>query len=341
MSKREISNIEPFNDIWFNGNLPNCLYSALFPIVNHYVGSLDPFLLNGVYLYEYSNNEGNTSIDLKLQEFIDVFKLCSTLGIHVKPKLISTDIINDIIASVDNMNPVIIFIDCFYESIRKDTYQKIHWSHALLIYGYDSQKEIFNVLEHDYNENLTYLKREISFSDIFSSYKGYLENFGSLNNYTFIEFSKCFEDSQKSYGTEKHVTSFIDNILLKKEEIINSLDYIKKFTEDIHPLLLSESISQTDMDNIINGFNNIINNKKSSIYIFKKVFGNDPTILNHHNDIINSWNFIRSVFLKYRFSSMRSTKYFEACITRLMQVYEFEKSYHEFYFQFLDSKKNC
>lgn len=89
-----------------------------------------------------------------------------------------------------------VWIDCFYETIRPDAYQKNHWGHILLVYGYDDEKETVEFLEHSYTDSFTYKRANMSYEDFkmcYDSMKSQMKDFSG-----FVEFSE--KDKESVHG---------------------------------------------------------------------------------------------------------------------------------------------
>ncbi len=184
-TSRVLDNFEPFNEIWFK----SCFYQAFFAILHHFNKPSLAYLANNLFLYDIDDSNPMLKLEPQNIDFTPEEEIFKLLEIGVRIKNLSSNIIGDLITSINNNCPVIIFIDCFYESIRFDAYKKHHFPHTLLIYGYDKAKRIFHILEHNYIESMLYEKRTISYLDVRNSYNGYLENlYGIHNHATYFEY---------------------------------------------------------------------------------------------------------------------------------------------------------
>lgn len=69
-------------------------------------------------------------------------------NIQVETTIVCNRVVENIKEAISSRNLVIISVDCYYESIRQDMFEKEHWPHNLLIYGYNDDHATFFVLEH-------------------------------------------------------------------------------------------------------------------------------------------------------------------------------------------------
>ena len=118
MNNKEIVSINTFNDFYYK----SCFYNAFFSIVNYFDKDILPILSNDVLIYHKEDNEENMEIKyLEIQQFINVI---NSVGIGVKLKFKCEDVISDIKSALCRNRFVILWIDCYYESNRKEMYLK-------------------------------------------------------------------------------------------------------------------------------------------------------------------------------------------------------------------------
>lgn len=85
--------------------------------------------------------------------------------------LLNIDIINFFISLLDKGYYIGYMIDAFYVKNYFKSFQKDHLEHALIIYGYNSEKKVFLALDYFNFQNIS--TEEISFYDIENSNKNY------------------------------------------------------------------------------------------------------------------------------------------------------------------------
>jgi polyketide synthase PksJ len=318
-----IENIEPFDDIWFK----DCYYSALFPIIKHFYGSLNPFLLNEIYSYKYSS-DGAPQLYFDSKQLDNNQQLFDKLGICLEQKIICENVLNDIRTSIDDNQPVIVFVDCYYLSFRPDAYNKNHWAHAILIYGYDDNVKTFNIIDHDYIDSAVFRKRTESYNDIINSYNGYLKNISKGNYHAFSKFNKKasdkpFSDINNSYFIIRH----INYVLKMKEQIIQSFECINMFIDDLTTTYNNQKLQSIDINLMLNSLNGTIKNKGAQRYSYIKVFEESFSFNSLLDSIIGDYNFVRGVIGKYYFSGKLSQRSFEECIKKMKNIYLLENEF--------------
>jgi hypothetical protein len=174
--------------------------------------------------------------------------------------------LQDIIHAVESGSPVILWVDCFYESIRTDTFNKKHLAHTWLAYGYDDCSTVCNLIEHKNRETLTYKKCEIPYKDVVKSYKGYLENFHDGKARSFFVFSK-HEGISKGEAAQlqdrtKYIKAFKDNTGARRLEIEEGIHGLYLFKEDLKRIISEEAALSEHCGSIVNTLNRIINGSR-------------------------------------------------------------------------------
>lgn len=305
-----ISGIEPFNEIWYK----NCFYSAFFPIIIKYAGTISPYLLNEVYTYELDSKKNLNGKIVTLTEFP---QLLDDYGILMKMEKQEEQIIDAINNNIENLIPTIIYVDCYYEEIRDDTYQKEHIPHALLIYGVDFQNKQYNVLEHSFKDSLIYQKKLITFKEIEAAYLSFCKRYMAKYNNTFFSY----------FQINKPIKD-IENIYMKKykKNIFSNYDfYIDNITKiDEYRLVLLNDFYKLNIQEHIDNMNKIIMFKKIELYRSQKC-----SYLGLENlkfeEIIRLWGSVRAILLKFNYCGKITEKSLAALDFKLKKIIELEK----------------
>lgn len=181
-----IPNIQPFNEIYYK----DCFYNSVISVVDHFSGSRYPILSNDILFYRLSDSTDPCSLQIVYQDADSLDQVLERTGLTVRTIDRCERLIDDIAASINAGCPVVIWVDCYYESIRRDTYNKIHWGHTLLLYGIDLDNHQCAIIEHQNRMNLNYRPHIVGFDDILRPYQGYLKVFYQAKFPTFFAFSK-------------------------------------------------------------------------------------------------------------------------------------------------------
>ncbi len=352
----KIGIFKPFNDVFYK----TCFHNSLFSVITHFNKNLGSILANDIFYYNFSENrELSQSGRVNIAEK-SLFELINDLGITVKTQshisygknsftppqedinllnLFSKyigikpsksnrgieNLLDDIKSALQLGRPVIVWVDCFYESIRKDTYNKEHWMHSLLLYGFDETREVFFVIEHNFKENLTYKEREISYKDVVDAYEGFLVNYMNYTQMpTFYEFYLNEEINVDKQDAINSSDLYRQNLEKHKSSILNGLDNLKAMIEKINMIFSSEQNLKNNIDELITLLNNIINARQIDEYNISVLFGNSNNLVEDIKNIIYRWTYVRKVAFKYKFSAVFDEKEITSIAQKLDEIYKFE-----------------
>lgn len=330
-----LDNIIPFNTVFYK----TCFHNSLFPVVNHFNRSITPFAANDLFMYAINSsdplldapirNVTRKTIPVLLQEIgihmvarahttaqpqeftptAEDIKLLDLFSSHVdaceiRSRSDISSIIDDIISALVDHRPVIIWVDCFYESPRKDTFQKEHWMHTLLLYGYDDHARMFYAIEHTYRDNLTYRELQISYDDIFNAYQGFVSNYQPYTRMpTFYEF---YTDNDHLH-TSSYRYVFTTNIRDHQHEIDQGLEGLFSLIHSISRNILHETELQQHSDTIIKTLNAIVAAKQIEYHNMQLLLA-DHNVIDLLQKIVDSWTLIRQVLIKYKYSQIYNHK---------------------------------
>lgn len=311
MKSKILENIEPFNEF----NFYDCMLHAVFSVINHFGRHVYPFFLKSAYKIDLN---GAVSIDFKGKKTEDIL---SEMGIVQCGKNVSENIILDIKNALDAEHPVVVCLDCYYESIRDDTYMKNHFSHAFLIYGFDDNIEKFHIIEHKYNNSAVYMKRQIAYDDIINCYRSGIDNLG-LQNYvdTFFEYS-VVPGFEYGFNDRDYYIMYLDAINQNREVLKNNLVELR----DNIPNFITLISEPDNLDEVISGLSEVINEKNKERYILLSLIHDDFGSLNNIMDkIINEWTIIRGIIAKMKFSEKIDERNLDNIRIRREEIYQKE-----------------
>ena len=343
MTKKSIMlNIVPFNEIFYR----KCFYNSLFSVVNYFNGSIISILINDFITYSCTKVKDIKLIDV---EYLSAKSLDEVLHemyiLNINYNCVG-DLILKIISSISINRPVVLFVDSFYETFRQDAYLKIHIPHALVIYGYDDTKHIFNIIEHENYETLSYKEYIISYEDLLNCYKGYIDNFPErISNPSYYEYySLPIKDmiiTKSMFDECSFLNSYSINIL-KNESIIKSgLACLEDFILSYKDIFLNEDIIRENIDEVLLRMNNIINAKRSELYKLNKIMNNNQylfcNLLNILEKIIDDWCYVRAIIAKYLYTSIYKKENMLNTFSKLEQILEDEYKYNNMMFSNLSA----
>lgn len=337
--KKILNNIEPFNDFYYK----NCFYNSFFPVVTHFNRSILPFLINNIVTYKNEHLNGRVFLCAKYIGCRSESEILTDIGICYLTKLKCENIIGDIKNSILNERPVIIWVDCFYEPIRKDTYLKQHLAHTWLIYGYDDTCSKLHIIEHRERENLSYQKYTINYQDAINCYQGYIFNYQPKCEPSYYEYylkDPCTTYSNVDMGNNNEDMSiFIHTMLCNKDAIIRDLNYVKLFIDDFKSIVMHEKVLLANAEEFLNKFNNTINCKQSENYKLFILLSNEPELVNKINTIFSLWKFIRAKMAKFLYTAVYNQDVFQLMVDKLEELLNLEQQFYIKLYSYFDKIK--
>lgn len=320
----KLAEIKPFNDILFK----DCFYNAFFSIVKYFNRDIIPFLINDFAIYNYDNKKNRICIGIDYTSIKDTGLILDELGMKAETRMVSSDPIYDIHCAISKGNPVIIRVDCFFEPLRIDTYNTIHWSHSLLVHGYDILKKEFLVMEQENMNSLSYKEKSISYCDLVNAYKGYLDNFHKDNSLpTFYEFS-VNKDNQNSISKPDYKEVFLNNLSTVRDVLRESLESLSKFKEDFIEINKNRQLMELNLDEMLYQFNEIVKAKYSEKYKIALLAMPDcEEMIKIVDEIVDCYTYIKSTLGMYKYSNHHRERFLKPLAEKMGQIMEAESLY--------------
>ncbi|WP_161627147.1 BtrH N-terminal domain-containing protein [Paenibacillus alvei] len=319
----------PFNDVFFK----NCFYNSVFPIISHFQEDIFPFLLDDFILFTFmEGDDGGKIYSVEYCASHELQDLFEDSNLVVESKWDHEKIIEDIIEGISGDRPVVVWVDSYYESIRKDTFLKQHLDHTILVYGYDKKNELFHVIEHDRRENLSYKKCIMPFTDIINGSEGYKRNFSSENKPSHYIFSHQKRERRKP----DYVDIFAENIENHRDKLQSSMNALHQFNQYFITLASNELELRSQLDTLISFFNDVLNAKYIEKYRLTLLFGEDDEVVLHVIKLIAQWDHIRKSVLRFKYQPIYHTDMFQPAYEKLLELEADEKSFHITLFAKLD-----
>ncbi len=320
--KKEIKGIEPYNDLYYS----YCLYNSLFSSIKYHSADILPIMINGVPEYFYNKDSGKFGVYYKKVE--NQNKIISQIGLKSIILDELTEFNEFIKQSIDNDGPVIINIDWFYMSNQKQTYNKTHRMHTILVVGYDEESKMYSIFDQKFVDTLSYSMCEVSFKSLKEAYDGYLEL--CKKKYSHGVFSILKNDNQKNdyYSISIIEKKYIENILNEvywKRRICIINDYLNHIDE----LLEDSNYINAKFNSVLAGLNDIINHKNVEKFVYNSLFEGQIKNINVIEKTIEDWNIIRSILLKSSFVGVIREKDKLRIIELLNDIKELEERFRD------------
>lgn len=334
-----ISGIEPFNLFYFR----TCFFNGAFSVIQYFNRDVLKYVLNTMNVYDQvplwnvdiledvrssENPDSLQFFGLKYLESKDFNTLLEEDGISWRSRENSQEMIPDIQNAVNNGHPVIVGLDYFYESIRKDTYQKEHALHFVLVYGYHPVRKVFYIIEHHHRDNLSYEKREISYEDLNNAHAmAYqLEAYQKVMPSLFFEFweSREAKTAEELILPEKF---YVANYCSYQKEVENGIYRLDDFLTEYESMIQDKEHIEKNARFFLSHLNSIINAKLVELYKLKQIFDEDFSLCQLQEQITAQWESVRIQLAKCMYMQEYSTVRLKKNIARMEKIIELEKEY--------------
>ena len=212
-----VEGVTPFNDALFK----DCFYNAFFAAVSFLGVDIHAFMLYDFSIYRLNKTQNDVDLDISYITLQDIRTIAKRKGIEVETHNGDADTIMDKIKEALCRDQLaIVRTDAFFEPIRVDTYQQLHWAHALLLFGYDDAKEHFHIFEHENMNSLSYRHQVLGYKELSEARQGYLDHFHQALR----------EPSLYTIGTgenlDKKTFSQAENLAIYKEGLLSVWDKV-------------------------------------------------------------------------------------------------------------------
>lgn len=267
MKSNKIEGIKPFNKFFFR----SCYYHQLIAGLASFGISYEDILM-GSFVFSEKNFKTNKC-------YATEYELEKNLGYkNIRCNMTK----NRLIQCIDKKRPVIVGVDCFYYESRPDTFNKLHEPHHVLVYGYDLEKEIFNVVDPNYRNSYVYVEKTVPMESLLYANKLFRYGFFKRKKTCHllvkngaergggISFLKQFETEKFEESKEASCTNLNELKLLigKDEDALKNMQVqISTYLQDIKSFFSNISFIEKFTDTqekklcvseLVNGYANLI-----------------------------------------------------------------------------------
>lgn len=270
--------LKPFNDLYYK----NCMYNSLFPVLSVYGIPIEAVMCNDIFAYDYLEDKKVLS-SVTVEEY-PIHRLLEQIGVKaVFLQNLSTEQLKRELDSVlEKKCYAIVFVDSYYEPKRRDTYQKEHFAHTLLVYG--RNEDGYVVFEHSHKDALNYKEQIIEeqvLKDAYMGYRKYLcKEEGTYALIELLGYSKK-QDFSIQICKEKLVSQYRKNRMILLQGIRSLEKFLSEYGNSKEELLLQ-----------IVEENKILDIKRSEYYRAEKVSMHQAA--QQYSKIIVYWEKIRN-----------------------------------------------
>ncbi|PWW07321.1 amino acid adenylation domain-containing protein [Paenibacillus cellulosilyticus] len=316
------ANILPYNDYFYK----SCFYNSLFPVINHHLQSVLPFLVNETQALFQKKSDTVLWRPVQYHSAIEEVEMLRQLGISAQSDGKVDFVCDKIMDDLRNKRLPIIWIDTFYSSIRQDTYQKLHWPHSILIFGANEKKRLFYVIEHTYRESLSYRQRAMPFEDVEQAYRSYAACYADGND-DYFSYSLDFTPAAPTIAQMRH--TYLTNVRNHAETIERGIVHIDLCAEAVGLYLPESAQHSEESQYLLETFNEIYNVKLIQSFIAQSLLSPLEYEQLSMPVLLEKWMAIRNLTAKSFFSKRISEKKLKHCIQLLQEIKDEESRIHD------------
>lgn len=329
-----LPDIQPFNEVYYK----DCFFNAFFAIARYFGKETDPFFANDTAVFTAYDGEDPLKLDMEYVPSKPMIGLAEEHGIVMQATVVCSDIVRELKWAVACGKPAVVRVDCFYESARQDTYQKKHWPHTLLVFGYNDDEEAFDIMEHSDINNLDYRPRTIRYAELQACYSGLLEHFQVGEDYpTFFEFS-LKDGGQQPPGAVS--LAYAQNVLAHKELIMERLEGVRLFGDALGHAVTDEARLAETVNLLVLSVHNVLKAKYVEGYRNRLLFKESGMAPDTLQEIVQSWKLIKNVLDKYLLTRRYKEASFLSVTEAVRLLYDLERRYAGELFDYLESVKD-
>lgn len=279
---KKILDIKAFNDFFYL----DCFYNNLFSVLMHMGESIAPILLNTSINFEKSKDDGLLSVEYT--QYLPLGNLLDDMGTPIIFYDNAERLIQDIGYGIHNNIPTIVFVDCYNEPIRTDTYGKIHNNHCILVYGIDDCA--VTILEQSNMGTLNYREMSLSLSDLLAASEGFWQYYIQSNmqpKHRYIQLKKTKVDEALLRELMHHYAT--ETLNRKSKNISILLSFLN--------LLISSFTEKrvVNHEGVIQVINEIINQYKIRKFLYHAIWGE---LVEECDDVIREWSSLRKAVFR-------------------------------------------
>ena len=242
-------------------NFHDCFFSSVMTICDYLETDHCKKGLALLYLYSISSQP---PIGLNIQKKLNnIVELLNISGIHYIACTFQKNLSEALIRDINSGRPVILCIDCFYDSMSQLSFGRIHAKHYIIVTDYDLKDKSFRVIQHDYANENQYAYRKISFGELEKCYYGGNLHFKDKNA-TYFWFYKANPE-------EKLYTKRISHHMLFSE-YKHALEALEQFLQ-FFIVCVTEKIAWEHMEPFVKSYKEILQVKNEIALFYREQFG--------------------------------------------------------------------
>ena len=323
---KKIAGVVPFNEIFYR----SCIYNAFIAAIKCWRNDELLFMSNDYVLY---GEAGDNKIPGKVRyvEKDSLEELMEKAGIEMQLIQNSSDVTGDIVDVINKGGMVVLGVDCYFESIRKDFYLEKNWPHNILVYGYDGMTKDFIVLEQSGVNNLDYREQRLSFRDVEYAYHSNLQRFPNFEGGK--NFVALYDKGEmKNSEASEYYHNYLNYLMVHIDDVVENLENVNKIAIYLRDHTRSLEVIDKEYSNLIMLLDSIIETKYAQTYIFDRFKDIEESWL-QGSDVMNSiskeWKIIRNVIYKIKLTGVYQEDSIRTAIEGMDDIVNKEKSLYK------------
>ncbi len=298
----------------------NCFYQALFPAFCYYGKDFSSLIINSFYTFRY--DDVTHRLTLEMHKCLPDDILFKSSGIQLMKKKIDSDFIEIICNFLADGKLVIVPVDMFELPNSNSTFQKIHSKHGVLVYGYNLERKVFYILDHDYINDYHYIKQCIGFDNLNNAYVSFIRQYHNTDGIDVIEGF----NEKNSRLAEKFLALYQKKVL-QSTILTDSIKNLKDYANIMNNHCGDEHLMLSLSGYGYNAFNGIINQRHLEYYYANEYLIEKAEICKKVEKIIESYNYIRAIMYKTNITKIIREKTYINCCKTLDIVIQLESEY--------------
>ena len=226
----KLGEVKTFNKFWFG----SCYYHQLYSAVSCIGGNVDEVLLLNLSVPQGNFDSKKVVSEINATAFVDYRTKHCNITERKLLKLIAKGI------------PVIAGVDCYEMKERTDYYHKTHCRHFVMVYGFDFEKKIFNIVDHNYLNDYMFREKEMPFDELILANRSYRECLcvGYMTS--------CMRVIKNKRASEEEFYKFI----LNKDTLLRGFKFLFEDLERLKTCLVNNDFNflLTNADRLISFF---------------------------------------------------------------------------------------
>ena len=247
----KLEGVKTFNKFWFG----SCYYHQLYSAVSCIRGDVNEVLLLNLSVPQGDFNTIKVNSEVNVSKLVDFrLKHCNVTKKKLM-KLIAKGI------------PVIVGV------------------HFVMVYGFDIEKRIFNIIDHNYFNDYTFREKEMSFDELFFANRSYRKFF--CVDYT----TSCIQVTKNKRSNKDDFFKFVFNI----EKLSRAFSFLFEDLEQLKTYFINKNFEflLLNTDRFISFFT-AMKESADILHCINKV----PELICCLEEIITCYIFLRAIFWK-------------------------------------------